>query len=248
VKTDSGTKNEHVIVWDFSGQERFREIQEDFLTGTHGVMYVFSSYRGLYELDKWEAFVKKINPNAPWMLIQTKLDLEDYYIDTRNVEEIINYLDCPYYETSAKDGCNLDLIFTDMTQLMYDFSQKVPVFPKSKVISDLALNSKSQKEKRKQLKDFIRTLELQQQKMIGDVRDFELQLAREHATEESEYEWICEHCGMHNISISQNCLECGNNPPRTSKFWFCQDCGHMNFYPTKICENCGSSIRYLGKN
>jgi len=112
-----------LIIWDFSGQEHFRDIIVPFLTGSHIVVLVFdlSETKTLYNLiDKWSEYVRKtLGSNIPTIIVGNKRDikrLSDDFIQEaiQKIRKKINVL--LYLETSAVTGEGISTLFDKLFQ------------------------------------------------------------------------------------------------------------------------------------
>ncbi|HUY00732.1 MAG TPA: Rab family GTPase [Candidatus Deferrimicrobium sp.] len=131
IGTDIFTKDvvtdEHNItlsIWDIAGQERFKFFRQSFYRGASGAMVVF-------DLTRYPTF----NPNVvnwlkelwgftgrlPVVLIGNKLDLADLRnVRKADVQAFADKIPCPYIETSAKTGEQVDDSFRNLAIAMLD--------------------------------------------------------------------------------------------------------------------------------
>ncbi|MHA2400573.1 MAG: Rab family GTPase [Promethearchaeota archaeon] len=107
-------------IWDFSGQERFQFLIQNFVMGAKGALVLFDltkSPRFLTRVDDWVEIVKSQNKNIPMVLVGTKADLkekilinEDAVLDLMEKHNFLNY-----YLTSSKTGFNVSEAFNLLT-------------------------------------------------------------------------------------------------------------------------------------
>ncbi|MHA1883462.1 MAG: Rab family GTPase [Promethearchaeota archaeon] len=107
-------------IWDFSGQERFQFLVQNFVMGAKGALVLFDltkSPRSLTRVDDWVEIVQSQNKNIPMVLVGTKADLEDKIIITQDA--IFNLMEkhkfLKYYITSSKTGLNVSEAFNLLT-------------------------------------------------------------------------------------------------------------------------------------
>jgi small GTP-binding protein len=107
-------------IWDFSGQERFQFLVQNFVMGAKGALVLFDltkSPRFLTRVDDWVEIVQSQNKDIPMVLVGTKADLEDKITITQdaifNLMEKHNFL--KYYTTSSKTGLNVSEAFNLLT-------------------------------------------------------------------------------------------------------------------------------------
>ena len=114
---DIGDKSIKLQLWDTAGTEKFRSITTGYYRGANAAFVVFdlTSKASFNSLNEWiENYYKYSNPDSEKnvVLIGNKSDL----VDKREVteEEIENFAkdnNIMYFETSAKDGKNIDECF-----------------------------------------------------------------------------------------------------------------------------------------
>ena len=113
-------------IWDFGGEERFRELMPILCLGAHGALVVFdlTRYSTFVQLRVWMEIIHKTTKNIPVVLIGSKCDLpggpSDEEIKQFCLEQRIN----AYFPVSAREGVNVDSVFVHMAQLMHDATQK----------------------------------------------------------------------------------------------------------------------------
>ncbi len=112
-------------VWDTSGQERYRSITKNFYRNADGVMFICDVTKEdtFGNIKNWliDSEQNANNVNFKKILVGNKIDLqEERVIDTEKLENFANKKDMKFYETSAKDGTNVDLIFTELAKLILE--------------------------------------------------------------------------------------------------------------------------------
>ena len=155
---DIGDKSIKLQLWDTAGTEKFRSITTGYYRGANAAFVVFdlTSKPSFKSLNEWiENYYKYSNPDSEKnvILIGNKSDL----VDKREVteEEIENFAkdnNIMYFETSAKDGKNIDECF---------------YFISEKLMKQYDSNKEKEKEKRT---DLINNESLKQNAvvLIGD--------------------------------------------------------------------------------
>ena len=108
-------KDIRIEIWDTAGQERFRNIAKNYFQSSNGFLLVYDITKksSFEKLDFWN---EQINLNAPkntkYILIGNKINLENerevQKIDGENFAKNNNI---QFYETSAKDGTNVNYVF-----------------------------------------------------------------------------------------------------------------------------------------
>ncbi|MHA1144646.1 MAG: Rab family GTPase [Candidatus Helarchaeota archaeon] len=109
-------------IWDIAGQERFKFFRSSFYRGAAGALVVF-------DLTRYPTF----NPNVvnwireawshtgriPICLIGNKADLVNMRsVRGNDAQKFSDTVPCPYIETSAKEGQNVDEAFSALAEVM----------------------------------------------------------------------------------------------------------------------------------
>ena len=108
-------KQIRIEIWDTAGQERFRNIAKNYFQSSNGFLLVYDiTKKTTFEkLDFWN---EQINLNAPkntkYILIGNKIDLEkEREVQKVDGENFAQKNNIQFYETSAKDGTNVNYVF-----------------------------------------------------------------------------------------------------------------------------------------
>ena len=115
-----GDKQFKAQIWDLAGQERFKFLQESFLKGTHGILFVFDVSRlesSESAIDWFYEVEKVISEPIPIVILGNKIDTipEDQCasLPTELKFEVWGKKQTfPILNTSAKTGENVDQAFT----------------------------------------------------------------------------------------------------------------------------------------
>ena len=113
-----GDKSIKLQLWDTAGTEKFRSITTGYYRGADAAFVVFdlSSKSSFKNLNEWiESYYKYSNPDVEKnvILIGNKSDLIDKReVAKEEIEKFIKDNNINYFETSAKDGKNIDECFT----------------------------------------------------------------------------------------------------------------------------------------
>jgi small GTP-binding protein len=115
-------------VWDLAGQTAFQRIRVQYLFGTDFAIVVYDITRKdtLDCVKDWVKDVRKSAPEVLLYLVGNKTDLEGNRVvsssSAKKIGKSLNMLG--YLETSAKDGSNVRKLFQNISQLLYDHTQK----------------------------------------------------------------------------------------------------------------------------
>ena len=118
-------KNVKLQVWDTSGQERYRSITKNFYRNADGVMFIcdVTKENTFENIKNWliDSEQNSNNSNFKKILVGNKIDLQkERVIDKEKLENFANKKGMNFYEASAKEGTNVDLIFTELAQLILE--------------------------------------------------------------------------------------------------------------------------------
>jgi small GTP-binding protein len=104
-----------LILWDISGQDRFRFMIDKYMRGASGALLLFdtTNMTSFVNIGKWVNLVRKYYQNLPILLIAAKCDLEEFSIVgdiyAKKTKERFGMVD--FIKTSSKSGMNVDLAF-----------------------------------------------------------------------------------------------------------------------------------------
>ena len=108
-------KKIRIEIWDTAGQERFRNIAKNYFQSSDGFLLVYDITKksSFEKLDFWN---EQINLNAPkntkYILIGNKKDLNnEREVSKEDGDNFANKNNIQFYETSAKDGTNVNYVF-----------------------------------------------------------------------------------------------------------------------------------------
>ncbi|MHA1589306.1 MAG: Rab family GTPase [Candidatus Njordarchaeales archaeon] len=110
------------VLWDFSGQKRFRELIENLVVGASVIVMVFdlSRPRTLFNLLKWANMIrKKLKNDVKVIVVGNKKDL-GARVDDELLKKFLSNFPLEvvtYIETSAKTGENVALLFQKIVEV-----------------------------------------------------------------------------------------------------------------------------------
>ena len=113
-------------IWDTAGMEKYKAISSSYYRGSHAAFVVFdlTSRTSFESVTRWiESYYKSNNPQFQKnvVLIGNKVDLEEQReITTAEAENFAKLNKMVYWETSAKDGKNVEEVFTYIGQILFD--------------------------------------------------------------------------------------------------------------------------------
>lgn len=106
-------------IWDTAGQERFQSLGVAFYRGADCCVLVYDTTapNTFKNLDSWrDEFLIQASPrnpeHFPFIVLGNKIDLENRAVSTKRAQQWCQSKnDIPYFETSAKEGINVDIAF-----------------------------------------------------------------------------------------------------------------------------------------
>ncbi len=114
-------------LWDFGGQEQFKQMFSYYIHGANGIFMVFSLFNlndSLLGLDWWyEHLFKQNQSKTPKLLIGCKSDLVK---NLKKVDELVierfrsQHDNVEFFKSSAKKNYNVKEIFVEMTKNILD--------------------------------------------------------------------------------------------------------------------------------
>ena len=128
-------------IWDTAGQDRFRAITKNYYKGANGIILIYdvTNIQSFENVKNWIAQIKEeANPNAIIYLAGNKIDVNESQkaVKTEDGKKIADELTIKFYETSAKNGINVNEIFEDLVEKIDEIYSKIGV-PKAEVKNKL---------------------------------------------------------------------------------------------------------------
>jgi small GTP-binding protein len=117
-------------IWDFAGEDQFRFLLPSYVNGASGGIFMYDITResSLSNLPDWfEVFQKGIDQKIPIIMAGGKVDLEYKRVIPRDIAtEIAQKNDFyAFVECSAKEGKNIEIIFTTLARAMMESSNLI---------------------------------------------------------------------------------------------------------------------------
>ena len=108
-----------IQIWDTAGQDRFRNIAKNYFHTSDGFLLVYD-ITCRESFDKLNFWYEQIKLNAPehtkCMVIGNKCDLEEKReISKEEGDNFSKEQNIKFYETSAKEGINVNIIFQELS-------------------------------------------------------------------------------------------------------------------------------------
>ncbi|XP_030563727.1 ras-related protein rab7-like [Drosophila novamexicana] len=111
-------------MWDMAGQDRFQTLGVSFFRGTDCCVLVYdvTSPNSFKNLNLWrDEFLIQASPrdpaNFPFVVLGNKADLDEQKVPTRVALHWCKMNNMPFYEISAKNGCNVEQAFEEIAKM-----------------------------------------------------------------------------------------------------------------------------------
>ena len=105
-------------IWDTAGMERYRILTKNYFNGSDGfiILYDITSRESFNNTNNWIQQIKDlIGDDLKCILFGNKSDLnKERKVNINEGKELAKKYDFPFYETSAKDGTNIEKGFNSL--------------------------------------------------------------------------------------------------------------------------------------
>jgi small GTP-binding protein len=115
--------NVRLTVFDTAGQERFKSLAKNFIRKANGILLVYdiSERLSFKNIENWMESIRENSDRLPTILIGNKSDLNDERtVSFEEGNQKANEYGCPFYETSCKNGDNVNKCFIELAELVYE--------------------------------------------------------------------------------------------------------------------------------
>jgi small GTP-binding protein len=115
----------NLMIWDLAGQPQFHLLHKVYYNGANGIILAFDLTRSytFMNVKNWFGEIVKYGlSDKPIVLVGNKADLpEKRVVSEAHIEHMKEQLGIQaYLETSAKEGENVDQLFNDIAQMIYE--------------------------------------------------------------------------------------------------------------------------------
>ncbi|MFX0132619.1 MAG: GTP-binding protein [Candidatus Hodarchaeota archaeon] len=109
-------------IWDTGGQEQFTCIRPLYYRGSLGGLVVFdkTNRRSFYNVGRWFKEAYDNSGSIPLILVGNKVDLPDIQVTTEEANNLAKKFNTIYFDSSAKSGQSVDLIFETLVRMIID--------------------------------------------------------------------------------------------------------------------------------
>jgi len=113
-----------LIIWDLAGQPHFKHVRSGFYLGAAGALLVYDVTRKstLENLENWRSEMEKNRGDASAVVVVgNKCDLDSLReVKTSEGEGYARRIDAPFFETSAKEGNNVEKAFEALARVIIE--------------------------------------------------------------------------------------------------------------------------------
>lgn len=144
------TKGAELHIWDTCGEERFRSVTRQYFSNANGIIVLFDLTNRItfHNVDSWLNDIRNYTENIEVVVIGNKCDLTSKrQVYDNEINDYIQKKQLKYYESSAKDGTNIEIIFEYLTQKLCEKAKEI--------LSKEAKASEKEKEKKMKNKQLL---------------------------------------------------------------------------------------------
>jgi Ras-related protein Rab-5C len=104
-------------IWDTAGQERFRSLTPMYIRGSDMIIAIYDgtdikTYDDL--INYWIPYVKTIEPDANFYIVESKIDMLDSNINTEVAKKYAKDNGYLFWRVSARESINIQEMFSDI--------------------------------------------------------------------------------------------------------------------------------------
>ena len=119
-------------IWDTDGQDRFRAITKNYYKGANGIILIYdvTNSQTFENVKNWITQIKEeASKNVVIYLAANKIDVADdlKVITPEEGQKMADEYHMPFFETSAKEGININEIFEDIVEKVDEVFSKLEV-------------------------------------------------------------------------------------------------------------------------
>ena len=131
-------------ILDTAGQEGYRSVTKNIIRKVDGIIFVFdlSNNDSFENIKDWLMTADDANNNYQKILVGNKLDIPERKIDKERAEKFSKKYNMNYFETSAKEGTNVELIFKEIAELILSNKPEKEDNNNTSILSNQSNNSK----------------------------------------------------------------------------------------------------------
>ena len=136
-------------IWDTAGQDRFRSINKNYYKGANGIIVIYDviNLQTYENVKMWISQIREeANPNVVIYLVGNKSDApeKERIVKTEDGQKIADEFNLTFFETSAKDGKNVNETFECLAEKIDEVYSKLEP-PKKEVKKNKLYTGKSKR-------------------------------------------------------------------------------------------------------
>jgi Ras-related protein Rab-8A len=127
-------------IWDFGGEDRFRDLMPIFCLGAHGALLVFdlNRFSTFLQLAFWVEVIRESTGNIPIILVGAKCDLNGGPTEQDIHDFCQRHEIRAYFPASAHTGENISNLFEYLAQKMVKATEEGRITPAYSIREDKA--------------------------------------------------------------------------------------------------------------
>ena len=111
-------------IWDTAGEEKYRAMTQFYYRKAAAGLVIFAldDRESFNQIKEWISDLRDIQPQVVIIVAGNKSDIEpdDRAVHSDEVDDLCDEMGVTYFEVSALDGSNVDMMFNDVAQQILD--------------------------------------------------------------------------------------------------------------------------------
>lgn len=105
-----------IVLWDLAGQPTYKDLRQRYMVGASMAFIVYDVTRPptFLNVDEWYRSFRLACPRAVVAIVANKTDRKDRIVPAEAGKMLQDWLDVMHIETSAKEGTNINRLFTEV--------------------------------------------------------------------------------------------------------------------------------------
>ena len=152
VKLPKSKKRVKIQIWDTAGQERYMSLNKNIFQKVQGIiiMYDLTKRISFENINRWLNLMSQYSSDKVKFLVANKLDLAENQriVSEDEGQQLADENNMKFFEASGQSGENVDKIFIEMAELVYEnlTNEKFSLMSES---TSVQLTKKNTKKKKK---------------------------------------------------------------------------------------------------
>ena len=135
-------------ILDTAGQEKYLSVAKNFIRNGDGIIFTFdlTNEKSFKSIKNWLMTSEEVNQGFQKILVGNKFDLSDKKVNKETAEKFCEKYQMKYFEVSAKNGTNVELIFREIAQFILANKPEREINGKNAKLSYKKNNSQNSKD------------------------------------------------------------------------------------------------------